>query len=368
MKDTLGVLLAYDSNPGLKTLTEHRTVSSIPFGGRYRIIDFMLSGMVNAGITDIGVVVREGYQSLLDHLGSGKDWDISRKREGLRLLPPFGYASKQFSGFRGELDALSGVADYIRRSRHKYVLLSGGDLIANIPLDDMFRFHREVNADVTAVCAAGEGSACGPAAVLGEGGRIARIESGADKLPGHRLLGVYLLEKERLLNLITQCTARGVYSLEHCIAGSLDKGLKVHAYGFGGFAKKPSGGAEYYSASMALLDRGIRTELFNKARPVMTKVRDETSTYYGPDSRVSDCLIADGCYIEGEAEGCILFRSVRIDKGAKLKNCVIMQDGHICAGATLSCVIADKDVTVGEGIKLAGHDANPVCIPKGSIL
>jgi glucose-1-phosphate adenylyltransferase len=152
MNNTLGIIFAYDSNPDMKCLTERRTVSSIPFGGRYRIIDFMLSNMVHSGITDVGVVLQESYQSLLDHLGAGKDWDLNRKREGLRLLPPFGYGNRLSSGFIGQLDALSGVTDYIKRAKRKYVLLSEGNLISNIDLDEMFTLHTRRGADITAAC------------------------------------------------------------------------------------------------------------------------------------------------------------------------------------------------------------------------
>ena len=367
LKDTVGIIFAYGSNTNLEGLTKHRPASSVPFGGRYRIIDFMLSNMVNAGITDIGVVLHERYQSLLDHLGAGKDWDISRKREGLRLLPPFGYGNKKAAGFRGQLDALYGVSEYIKRTRHKYVMLSGGDLIANLDLNQLARMHSDKGADITTYCAPGVMTACGQGVYVktNRNRQVMQVRTG-DYEPGEcELTGIYFMQTKLLLDLITQCTAQNIFTLEQCIEKMLPGGLKVFAAGFDGYIARPCSSREYYMRSMELLKTGVRRDVFNTDRPVRTKVRDETSTYYGPDSRVRNSLIADGCYIEGTVENSILFRAVRVDRGAVLKDCIIMQDCTIYSGAELRCVIADKDVKISSGKQLIGQKNDPLTLSKG---
>ena len=151
MNDLHGIVFACRSDANLGELTRPRNTCSLPFGGRYRLIDFMLSNYVNAGITDVGVIVHQSYQSLLDHVGSGKDWDLSRKHGGLRILPPFGYAERG-GEYRGNMDALAGVADYLENIRQDYVILAWGDMAVNLPVAEVFQQHLDSGADVTMVC------------------------------------------------------------------------------------------------------------------------------------------------------------------------------------------------------------------------
>ncbi len=148
-----GIIFAYDQRTELRELTERRTGASMPFGGRYRAVDFALSNLLNAGVTDVGLVLHGRYQSMLDHVGSGKVWDMSRKRGGLHLLPPFNYLHDWgVTPFRGKMEALAGVRDYLDEIRQDYVVLMEGDLVANLPLTDIFEHHLRTHADITAVC------------------------------------------------------------------------------------------------------------------------------------------------------------------------------------------------------------------------
>ena len=155
MKNVLGVIFAFDTDNDLRELTDHRTVSAVQFGGRYRVIDFMLSNMVNSGIFRVGILMKDKYQSLIDHIGSAKDWDMSRKNAGVTLLPPYSYsrkASPLVTGeYRGKIDALAGAIDYLQKNRADYVVLADGDVIANVALDDVVEQHRKSGNDVTMV-------------------------------------------------------------------------------------------------------------------------------------------------------------------------------------------------------------------------
>ena len=369
MRDMHGILFAYASHPHLRELTERRTASSVPFGGRYRVIDFMLNNMCNAGITDVGVIMRENYQSLLDHLGSGKDWDLARKLGGLRLLPPFGYAGAHRDGvFQGNMEALIGVSAHLQHIRQEYVVLAGSDMVVSLPLEEVFDCHRESGADITCVCT--------PHCVgqpdsdvffhLSKKNSILDVSRGRAETAAYQGLSIYVLSTALLLNLVSLCAAHNLYDFERDVLQRMGNRLNLSAYVFSGYCAQIRSVSSYFSHSMDLLRAEVRTELFPPSRPVKTKVRDEASAYYGPDSRVSNCLVADGCYIEGAVKNCILFRGVTVEAGAQLENCILMQNTRIQAGANLNNVITDKDVLINRGRMLMGHENYPLAISKGS--
>lgn len=371
MIDAQGILFAHTSSTRLKELTRNRTIASIPFGGRYRIIDFMLSSMVNAGVPDVGVIVQDNYQSLLDHLGSGRDWDLSRKRGGLRLLPPFGYggAVTMHGAVRGKIESLAGAANYISRARQKYVILADGDIVANLPLEDVFAYHVQSGCALTSVCThEAHGPAENAATMLLDGrGRVIDVTCGPTAA-GCRTLGVYILEKELLLSLVSHCVSHGLDDFERDILQKRPGGLEIGGYVFSGYAAKPHSCESYFRNSMEFLNKSVRDEVFSRTRPIMTKVRDEASTYYGPDSKVKNCLVADGCYIEGEIENSILFRGVRVERGAKISDSILMQATRVCAGASLCFTMTDKDVLINRERMLMGHALYPIVIEKGSVI
>ena len=368
MKDMHGILFAHSSGANLKELTEHRTASSLPFGARYRVVDFMLSGMVGAGVSDVGVIMRENYQSLLDHLGSGKDWDLSRKRGGLRLLPPFAYAGgrRDVSAYRGKLEALYAVMRYISYIRQEYVVLADGDLIANLPLEEIFQKHLAKGADITCVCAAGDFGGDSDIYIRPGAGEIASEVLlhclDPDVYPG---IGVYILSKALLERLLADCAAHNYVDFARDVMQRLHGQLKIYTYLHDGFATKIQSVSDYFARSMSLLRHEIRRDLFNPNRPIKTKMRDDPPAYYSPESRVSKSIAADGCVLKGKVSNCIIFRGVHIDEGAVVSDCILMQDTRIEKGATLSHVICDKEVVVGSGKSLQGLKTYPVAISKG---
>ena len=371
MKDMHGLIFAYDTNSRMRELIEHRTVSSIPFGGRYRVIDFMLSNMVNADVIDIGVVMRESYQSLLDHLGSGRDWDLARKRGGLRLLPPFGYAGVREGSYRGKMEALKHISNYIQNSiRQEHVVLADGSLIANLPLEEIYERHLKTGCDITCVCSASPVGLVEDETYLIEGrnGRVKEVIIGRTELRAVEYLGVSIISRKLLESLVSYCGAHNMHDFERDVLQAMVDKLHISAYIFGGHAAKLQSIAGFFNHSMKLLDPGVRADLFLKSRPIKTKVRDEASAYYGAEAKITNCMVADGCQIEGEAENCIIFRGVRIEKGAVVRNSVIMQNSKIGKNALINFVITDKDVVITEGRTLTGHLNYPVAISKGSVV
>lgn len=376
MKNVLGVIFAFDTDNDLRELTDHRTVSAVQFGGRYRIIDFMLSNMVNSGIFRVGILMKDKYQSLIDHIGSAKDWDMSRKNAGVTLLPPYSYsrkASPLVTGeYRGKIDALAGAIDYLQKNRADYVVLADGDVIANVALDDVVDQHRKSGNDVTMVVTKRR-QADNQFATYCELSRRRevvdiRVGDHNDGKCRYESMGVYVMSRAYLIHLIADCVA---HNCTHFEREMLTRALiddKVGAYVFNEYTMKIFDAKDYYQASMDILDKDIRDELFLRSRPIFTRIYDEAPAYYGDKADVQDSLIADGCHIEGKVSNSILFRDVIIEKDADVKNSIIMENGRILSGASLDYIVADRGVTVREGRTMMGHENYPVVIGKSAVI
>lgn len=370
MKGLHGIIFSYEKHSELRELTEARMPASVPFAGRYRLIDFVLSSMVNAGITDVGVVLQGNYQSLLDHLGSGKDWDLSRTHGGLRLLPAF--ADIQTNAhrnveFRGKMEALANVRSYLQDIRQDHVVLADSDLVINIPLQDVYQSHLASGADITAVCTS---DVTGPGDVtylkLNETGRIDDVLYPLNDPAGyHRSLEIYIISKDLLLRMVDDCLSHDQYSFRAALQASVSK-LHLQGYVWDGYAAQIRTLKGYYRRSMELLDPSIRREVFPADRPIFTKERNQASTYVDPAGTCCNCLVADGCTIEGTVENSIIFRGVSVAKGAEVKDCILLQDVTVSRDAVLQNVIADKKVMVRESSTLIGSASYPMTIAKGS--
>lgn len=371
MNDLHGIIFAYHSHRNLGELTRPRNTCSLPYGGRYRLIDFMLSNMVNAGVSDIGLIVHENYQSLLDHVGSGKDWDLSRKHGGLRILPPFSTVESTRGEYRGSIDALMGVSSYLHNIRQEYVVMAWGDMAVNLPLGDVFRQHLASGSDITMVCTKNRWGIPGDCQYVqtDASGRVTDILLKPSQAPdGLESLDICILSKQLLLSLVEDCTTHDIHSL---IRGALLprlNSLNVMAYRYDGYVGRFHSVKDYFQRSMDLLKPEVQQDLFDPNAPVRTKDRCDPSTYYGPDSKCHNSLIADGCVIEGQVENSILFRGVVVEKGAKVSNCILMQGTVVGKDAGLSYVIADKNVHVGDHRSLRGQESYPIAIAKGSVV
>ena len=365
-----GIIFSYEKEPELRELVEHRMPASVPFGGRYRVVDFMLSNLHAAGITDVGVVLHGNYQSLLDHLGNGKTWDMARKHGGLRLLPPFADNRTYRGGeFRGKMEALAGVRSYVEDIRQDYVVLSDSDLIINLPLTDVLGAHRESGAYITAVCTANGGYVDNATYfTLASDGAVEQVWCAPTAPRGYRSLEIYILKKDLLLALVDECAAQDKYSFRRDVLAGMSGRLRLQSYVWDGYAAQLRSVKEYYDRSMELLRPSIRAELFCAARPILAKEDDEASSYLAPESRVKNSLVADGCTVEGTVENCVLFPGVTVERGAELCDCILFKGVHIHDGVTLRHVIADKGVEVLPDRTLMGHENYPIVLSKGSIV
>ncbi len=366
-RDIIGVIFSNAGEPMLREMTQDRCFASLPFGGRYRMIDFTLSNMVHAGVSNVGIITTTNYRSLMDHLGSGKPWDLARKKDGIVLFPP--YVTDGTTAHYNRVTSLHGILRYLEQAKQEYVFCADCDVVCNFDLEDIARFHTEKNADITMVYRRGAiPNNQGDRMVfqMGTGSRIEEILL-SPSLAGEQdvSINMALIRKELLIRLIRDAHSRNHTNLGRDILQRHLSEMRVFGYRLPGYSTIIDSMHSYLSANMALLDRKVRRELFLPDRPIYTKVRDEMPTRYGLGSTVKKSLIADGCLIEGQVENSILFRGVKIGKGAVVRNCVIMQGSTVGDNANLSYVVADKDVSVQSGRVLVGYETYPVYLLKG---
>lgn len=378
MNDVMGIVYTSKDDLTLRELTSQRAVAAIPVAGRYRIIDFTLSSLVNSNIHNVGIIAQKNYHSLMDHLGSGKDWDLHTRNNGLFILPPF--LTRENGGeYSGVLDALKANFDYLRRSRQEFVILTNSDYIMNTSFEPMIQQHIKSGADITLMykkatpeitefTSSSKNNHCYLA--LGEGSIINDIEINPNAASYDNLyLNVMLVKRTMLMYMVDQVISHGSHDFYADMLRPYIKSgaLKIMGYEEKGYYRRIETIRGYFNFNMDLLKPGVRKELFG-TNPVYTKTRDSVPTIYRANAKIKNSLIADGCVIDGEVENCVLFRGVTVAKGAKLKNCVIMQDGYIEEDVELENVIFDKAVTIRSHSRLVGPGQYPIVIGKNITL
>lgn len=369
MGNVLGLVFANMHDTTLGDMTKNRTMGSVMFGGRYRLIDFPLSNMVNSGISEVGVITKSNYQSLLDHLGSAREWDLARKKGGLYILPPFGNVESTL--YRGRIEALYGAMSFIKHSRAKYVVLSDCDVVTNIDYKPIVAAHIESGADITAVAHTGVYSS--------EDIKTSTVFNvDADKNVTSVLinpdisgtcttsLNVFVMSMDFLIETVNDAMARGNVSFERNILQEKCKELRIKIYEYDNYFSKLNSPESYFKSNMALLEPENARKLFVPKRSIYTKVSDNAPVKYDLDSKVSNSLIADGCIIEGEVENSVLFRGVKVGKGAKVKNCILMQGTVVGDNAELNYLITDKNVSICENHILTSSPQYPMYVGKGA--
>ncbi|MDO4750015.1 MAG: glucose-1-phosphate adenylyltransferase subunit GlgD [Eubacteriales bacterium] len=368
----IGVVFCGLYNAALDELTRDRTVASLPFGGRYRLIDFTLSNLVNSGINTVGIITTSNYRSLLDHLGSCREWDLDRKNGGLVLLPPF--VAGQRGKYRGKLDELGAALTFLERRTEEYVFLTDTATVCQMDLRPILGAHAGTERDVTVLGVPAEKWQSERAElVLETDGRGTVCGMSIDCLPGPGSfagIGACILSRELLIQAVRDCQARGLHHLERdFLQSGFNRGkLRIAVHEHRDVFFRSTGVAEYFRNNLALLDEKVMHELFRPDMPVFTKVRDEVPSFYGDSARPENCLIADGCEVYGRVERSVLFRAVTVGKGAELTSCVVMQGSRIGEGAVLENVIVDKGVTVFPHVHLRGAEEHPVVLRKGAVI
>ena len=348
-----------------------RLMASIPFASRYRMIDFVLSSMSNCDIDNISILVNNNYHSLMDHLGSGREWDLVRKNGGLHIFPPF--AEKESKPFVGRVGGLATILDFLREQKEKYVVMADAHIAVNFDFNAMIDAHIASGADITVAYNEQEL----PEYIQKsndkgfyytytiDNGRVTKMyinprETGVQNFG----MNIYVIDRELLIDLVNTAFVRGQEYFERDILAPQLAKLNVQAYKFEGYLARISGMKSYFDENMKLLDDYNLDGLFSRA-PIYTKIRDDNPSRYINGAKATNVMVADGCIIEGEIENSILFRGVKVAKGAKVKNCILMQDTVIEAGANIEYLITDKNVTITAGKEMKGTDTFPFYIAKG---
>ena len=367
-KKVLGMIFANVHEEALEYLTDMRTMGSVPFCSRYRLIDFPLSNMVESGITKIGVVTNANFNSLMDHVGTGKPWDLSRKTDGLYLLPPYSLNSTTMWGNR--IDAIYGNMGFLDQSNQEYVLMTDCYNIMNLDYTKLFEAHEKSGAAVTIVGVKGKmPKNMGSLLVFNEvdeNGKIldAAIDPATDDEEFYSC-NIILVKKYLLQSLITTAHSKNEVSFQRSILMNCIKSGNAYAYDATDcFVGTIDSVQSYYDISMSLLDRENKKKLFAPERPIYTKERDDMPTLYGKDAKINNSLIADGCEIKGTVENCVIFKGVKVEADAVVKNSILMQDTVIGEGSKINCIIADKNVNIKSGVELSGAANYPVSLSK----
>lgn len=365
--NVMGIIFANDASIG--ELTNKRTMASLPFGGRYRQVDFALSNLSCAGVRHVGIISRHNYQSLMNHIGDGEEWGLELEEGGLEFLTP--YAQSATHTYRGKLESLSNAMDFLEYGADdELVVMIDSAVLSNVDLIDILNKHVESGKDVTVVTKAGiaNGKKKLDLALKLENGEVTDMVvdyvAPADYVAS---MDIFVLDKKWLVQQTKEMIARDKFHMDRdLVMGGWQRGkVSVNIYEFKGVAMFNESVEEYFYNSLSLIQKEIRHDMFHGNHPVYTKVRDRVPTYYGESCDIENCLAADGCMLEGEVKNSVLFRQVTVGKGAEVENCVAMNDAVIGEGAELKYVILDKDVTVTPGAKLIGTKQSPIIVKRG---
>lgn len=367
MSKVLGIVFSNMHETSMGDLTENRTMASVPFGGRYRLIDFTLSNLVNSGIHDVGIITKNNYQTLMSHVGNGKEWDLARKNGGLSILPPYG--TSDAGVFRGRIEALAGIINFIKASSAEYVVMTDCDTVATVDYDEILKYHQAKDADITIVYKHKQVAKAQrnntTVIKLDENHRVYDVVKDHADEEGNVFMDIIVMRKALLERIVVENNSRGKVSFTEEVLQKQNDKLRIFGFDFKGYMGDIKSTEAYYNCTMDLLNKEVRNQLFPQHRPVYTRVRDEVPVRYGVEAKAAHSLIADGCIIEGDVENCVIFRGVKVGKGAKVKNCILMQGTIVGENANLDCVIADKNVIIRNSRTLTGCDSYPIVIGKG---
>ncbi len=368
-KKMVGLIYTGEHINQLRDLTRTRAVAALPMIGRYRMIDFPLASMIHSGIKNIGIVMQKNYHSLMDHLGSGREWDLHGKRSGMTILPPY-MTYDNVGVYEGLLDALRSNINFLRRSQERYIVVTDTSIVFNVSFDDVLEQHIAKGADMTLLYSkdrAARRHGSGRYLDIDENGIVRQLECDP-ALPRYEntYLSCFLVRRELLIDLVDRAVSGGLHHLTRELLTQMlrEKRYRVVGYECPGRVWVIDSIASYFEANMDFLCAENRALIFNRERPVWTKLRDEMPALYAQGAKVSNSLIADGCVIEGQVENSILFRGVMIRPGAAVKNCIVMQDSVIQRHAQIENVILDKQVNVQENSRLISSPSYPLVVPK----
>ncbi len=374
MDNVLGLIFSDNTAVNLGELMKVRALAAVPVGGRYRMVDFMLSNMANSGIVNVGLTTGKKHRSLSDHVGSGRAWDMARKETGLFLIPP--PEGENGAGITDGLDFINSAMSFLSRSRQEYVFISDCNTICNINLEEVADFHYKNDADITVVYTrVGKlGNRELRSQILldiSESGEVEDIQLYPKKqMLDFSYMNMMFIKKDLLIDLVWDCLAHNKHSLSQDVLFANVKKLRIFGYEFNGYKKTIDSIKSFFEFNLELLNKEVRKELFGSSseRAIHTKEKDSFPTKYGNLAEVKNSVVADGCVIEGKVKNCIIFRGVKIGKNSVVENSVIMQNSRIMDNCCVENVVFDKEVILGSGKRIIGQKTYPLVIGKRTVV
>ena len=368
MKELFGLIYTNYEGTEFGPLTEDRPVASLPFGGRYRLVDFPLSNMVNSGINNVGVITPYMYRSLMDHISGGKSWGLGGKTNGLYVLPGTVYGRRTSNNKLTLRDLLNNTS-FLNRCGDARLVITSSSRIMNIDYTQVSTFHEHIGADITLVYKkdfATPNDPDSPALELAEDGRVIGISASGGK-PCNNYLQCIVMDNALLVNILNWYSAMGHLGMTDVVRENL-KQFKVYAYAFDGYVGAVDDLVSFMRCSMDMLREDVSKELYTGERSISTKPQDYPPAKYGKDAKVSNSLIASGCIIEGTVENSIISRSCHIGPGAVIRNSVLMPSVTVGREANLNHVICDKRAAVADFVTMAGTEDAPFAVAKQGVV
>lgn len=374
--DAMAVIFPNHYDSMIPEISQLRMIGSLPFASRYRIIDFYLSGLVNGGIDNIAILTSKNYHSLLDHIGSGREWDLVRKNGGITIFPP--YSTSSIGIYDGWIEGLYSIRNFLTAQKEEYAILSDAAIVTNFDYEKMLTAHIDSGADVTVAYTEdrmpdevlqGADDANGRFYTVDtDGDRVVNMEINArDEGIKNLAMNIYIVNRKWLIDIVHRTALLGGVYLVRDIFIPMIKDINIRAFRYEGYTSRIIDMKSYFRENMRLLEGDNISKLF-AGNPIYTKVRDDNPTRYRDGARASNVMVADGCVVEGDIENCVLFRGVKISKGAKVRNSILMQDTFVGEGVNIDYCITDKRVSISPGIQMSGCETLPIYITKGQIV
>ena len=361
--------IIFTNSTGIGDLTTKRTMASLPFGGRYRQVDFGLSNLACAGVRHVGIIARYSYQSLMNHIGDGEEWGLEIGQGGLEFLTP--YASSTSHTYRGKLESLTSNLDFLEYCDDDYVVMTDSAILANVDVRKVVDAHIASGKDITVVTTKGM---CNGKKIMDLALKLNNKGEVVDMLVDYAAteeydasMDIFVISRQVLISEIKKLVAKNFFHMDRdLVMGGWREGrVSVNAYRHEGVVMFNDSLQEYFENSLALTDKTTREGLFHGNHPIYTKVRDRVPTYYGESCDIENVVVADGCMLDGTVKDSVLFRQVTVAPSATVESCLIMNDSVVGENCELKNVILDKNVTITPGTKLIGTRTNPIVIKRG---
>ncbi len=372
MNNAFSMIYARQGDPQLRDLIELRSAAALPIAGRYRVIDLLLSNLTNSGVRSAGIITQRNYNSLMDHLGSGKEWGMSKKVGGMHILPPYDlYTGSDL--YRGFADALLSKRDFIDHQRQPYCLLVGTEFLYRQDYNELMERHIESGADITVLYTRDKRMLEGDIDTVTffemDGDRVVDVTeepTGSENCVAN--MRVTFMKKELLKRLVEDCCAEGEYEFDEGVLKAAAHDLKVEGVEHKGYVGRVTSVKSYFDVNQDMLDKNVRRDLFNPEFPVYTKTMDAPPTKFSRGCEVEHSLFGNGCSIDGRVKNSIVFRGVQVEQTADVENCIIMAGSRIKSGAKLRNMIIDKGAVIERDVRCISAPYAPKIIRKRAIV